>query len=125
MDDNSTTISQLKDSIAAFTEERDWKQFHSPKNLGMSIAIEAAELMEHFQWITQEDSQKLDDAKRHEVGEELADVICYCVALANSMNIDIAQAFEKKMARNREKYPAEQFKGFYGHDDPQYVRRDD
>ncbi len=104
--------------MAQFANERDWNQFHSPKNLSMSIAIEAAELMEHFQWISQEESSSLTDAKRHEVQEELADVVCYCLALANSMDFDISKAFEHKMARNREKYPAETFKGFYGHDDP-------
>ena len=118
MDDATTTVKQLKNAIAEFANERDWNQFHSPKNLSMSIAIEAAELMEHFQWISQEESRKLDDAKRHEVQEELADVVCYCLAMANSMDIDIATAFELKMARNREKYPAEEFKGIYGHDDP-------
>jgi NTP pyrophosphatase (non-canonical NTP hydrolase) len=118
MDDATTTVKQLKDAIAQFADERDWNQFHSPKNLSMSIAIEAAELMEHFQWISQEESRKLDDAKRLDVKEELADVVCYCLALANSMNIDLSESFEHKMARNREKYPAEEFKGIYGHDDP-------
>jgi NTP pyrophosphatase (non-canonical NTP hydrolase) len=118
MDDTTTTVKQLKDAIAQFADERDWNQFHSPKNLSMSIAIEAAELMEHFQWISQEESRKLDDVKRHHAQEELADVVCYCLALANSMDIDLAKSFEHKMALNRKKYPAEEFKGIYGHDDP-------
>ena len=118
MDDSATTIQQLKDEITKFADERDWEQFHTPKNLCMSIAIEAAELMEHFQWIRPEEVAGFDDAKKLEVQEELADVVAYCIAFANTMNIDIAQAFKHKMARNREKYPADEFKGIYGHDDP-------
>ena len=118
MDDSSTTIQQLKDEITKFADERDWEQFHTPKNLCMSIAIEAAELMEHFQWARPEEVAGFDDAKKLEVQEELADVVAYCIAFANTMDIDIAQAFKHKMARNREKYPAEEFKGIYGHDDP-------
>lgn len=118
MSDSQTTIRQLRDLVAKFVSERDWNQFHSPKNLSMSISIEAAELMEHFQWISQTDSANLGEEKQTEVREELADVMCYCLALANSMNIDIASSIEMKMDRNREKYPAEQFKGYYGHDDP-------
>ena len=118
MDDSSTTIQQLKDEITKFADERDWEQFHTPKNLCMSIAIEAAELMEHFQWTRPEEVAGFDDAKKLEVQEELADVVAYCIAFANTMDIDIAQAFKHKMVRNREKYPAEEFKGIYGHDDP-------
>lgn len=118
MDDSTTTIQQMKDVITQFADERDWEQFHTPKNLCMSIAIEAAELMEHFQWTNPTEVAGFDDAKKLEVQEELADVVAYCIAFANTMNIDIAQAFEHKMVRNREKYPAEEFKGIYGHDDP-------
>jgi len=123
--DDSTTVRQLKDAVDRFAQERDWEQFHTPKNLSMSIAIEAAELMEHFQWTRPGEVENFDDAKKLEVREELADVICYCIAFANTMNIDIAQAFEHKMARNREKYPAEEFKGLYGHNDPDYSGRED
>lgn len=118
MSDKETTVQDLKQIVSKFVAERDWDQFHSPKNLSMSIAIEAAELMEHFQWISQEASACLDIEKRNEVREELADVVCYCLALANSMNFDLADSVRTKMERNRAKYPADQFRGFYGHDDP-------
>lgn len=123
MDDSTTTIQQLKDVVQRFSDERDWEQFHTPKNLSMSIAIEAAELMEHFQWTRPDEWSGFDDAKKIEIQEELADVFCYCLAFANTMDIDLASAFENKMARNRKKYPAEEFKGLYGHDDPDYVQR--
>jgi NTP pyrophosphatase (non-canonical NTP hydrolase) len=116
--DASTTVQQLRNVMIEFVQERDWSQFHSPKNLSMSIAIEAAELMEHFQWISQEQSRELDDSVKHQVAEELADVLCYCLAMANSMNIDLSTAITDKMVRNREKYPADQFRGLYGLDDP-------
>jgi NTP pyrophosphatase (non-canonical NTP hydrolase) len=102
--------------MADFVRERDWEQFHAPKNLAMSLAIEAAELMEHFQWLTVEESR--DIGKRPDdltaVGEELADVTCYLLALANATGIDISDAVRAKMIRNAEKYPAEKFRGRYG-----------
>ena len=118
MEDKETTVQDLKQIVRDFVNERDWNQFHSPKNLSMSIAIEAAELMEHFQWISLEDSTKVDPNRKHAVEEELADVMCYCLALANSMEIDLASSIRAKMDSNRRKYPTDLFKGFYGHDDP-------
>lgn len=118
MTDLNTTVDELKQILRQFVNERDWNQFHSPKNLSMSIAIEAAELMEHFQWISQEASNNLDSQKKAEVQDELADVMCYCLAMANSMDIDLSVSIHEKMQRNRKKYPSDQFKGFYGHDDP-------
>ncbi len=115
--DATTTVSQLKAMMRQFVDERDWKQFHTPKNLSMSIAIEAAELMEHFQWLTPEQSRDLDETSRHEVGEELADVLCYAFAIANEMEIDIASTVTAKMQKNRLKYPAEMFHGRYGQKD--------
>ena len=123
MDDSTTTIQQLKDVVAQFAEQRDWEQFHTPKNLSMSIAIEAAELMEHFQWVRPGEVEAFDTAKKVEIGEELADVVSYCLAFASTMDIDVAAALEHKMARNREKYPAEKFKGLYGHDDPGFEKQ--
>ena len=78
--DEQTTVSELRQLMAQFVAERDWGQFHSPKNLAMSMAIEASELMEHFQWLTNEQSEEIDAAVRHEVGEELADVVCYAMS---------------------------------------------
>lgn len=113
-DDSNTTVEQLRDCMRTFVSERDWQQFHSPKNLSMSLAIEAGELMEHFQWITIEDSRSIDETQKAAAGEELADVICYALALANSMDIDIASTLYKKMEKNRAKYPADEFKGRFG-----------
>ena len=116
--DEQTTVSELRQLMAQFVAERDWGQFHSPKNLAMSMAIEASELMEHFQWLTNEQSEEIDAAVRHEVGEELADVVCYAMSLANSLDIDIASAVFQKMEKNRLKYPVDKFRGRYGDSDP-------
>lgn len=115
MPDATTTLADLRDLVRRFVEERDWRQFHSPKNLSMSLAIEAAELMEHFQWIEIAESRtvKDDPAKLAEVGEELADVLCYALALANELGIDIASAVRAKMIKNAAKYPAELSRGRY------------
>jgi len=105
--------------VADFVAERDWSQFHSPKNVSMALAIEAAELMEHFQWLTTEASRRLpeDPAKLAEVGEELADVVGYSLALANELGLDLSSAIRAKMVKNAEKYPADQYRGRYGPDD--------
>ena len=116
--DEQTTVSELRQLMAQFVAERDWSQFHSPKNLAMSVAIEASELMEHFQWLTNEQSEEVDAAVRHEVGEELADVVCYAMSLANSLDIDIASSVFQKMEKNRLKYPVDEFRGRYGDSDP-------
>ena len=114
--DANTTVAELRQLIADFVAERDWSQFHSPKNVSMALAIEAAELMEHFQWLTTEASRHLVDEpeKLAAVGEELADVVGYCVALANELGIDLSSAIRAKMAKNRLKYPADQYRGRYG-----------
>lgn len=106
--------------VAQFVAERDWQQFHAPKNLAMALAIEVAELMEHYQWVDLPTSRTLTDdpERRQDVADELADVFCYTLALADELNIDIASALETKMVKNREKYPAQEFRGFYGHNDP-------
>ena len=115
MSDSSTSIADLRDIVRQFVVERDWQQFHSPKNLSMSLAIEAAELMEHFQWIDIAASRGLKDdpAKLTAVGEEIADVLCYVLALANELDLDLSAALRDKMAKNAIKYPAEQSRGRY------------
>ncbi|MCE9607856.1 MAG: nucleotide pyrophosphohydrolase [Planctomycetia bacterium] len=120
MDDASTTVAELRALVRRFVDERQWSQFHTPKNLAMSVAIEAAELMEHFQWLTAEQSAAVavDAGKRQAVGEELADVVCYALALANALDLDLADSVARKMLRNAEKYPTGEFQGRYGHDDP-------
>lgn len=113
--DYSTTVAELRKLVADFVAERDWSQFHSPKNVSMALAIEAAELMEHFQWLTTDASRELaaDPDKLAEVAEELADVIGYSFALANELGLDISSAVRAKMVKNAEKYPAEQYRGRY------------
>ena len=116
--DQATTVADLRQMVLEFVQERDWQQFHSPKNLSMAMAIETGELMEHFQWIDTEESRSPSAEKMVDIGEELADVLCYAFAIANELNIDIASTMARKMVRNREKYPAKEFRGRYGKDDP-------
>ncbi len=111
MTDQTITLHELKERMAAFVRERDWEQFNSPKNLSMSIAIEAAELMEHFQWLTLEQGQELEPEVLQEVGEELADIVLYALSMANSLQIDLAETVLAKMAKNERKYPQEQVRG--------------
>jgi NTP pyrophosphatase (non-canonical NTP hydrolase) len=113
MSDRDTTIAELADLVRHFVDERNWGQFHSPKNLAMGMAIEAAELMEHFQWLTTDASRTAgNDAQELEaISDELADVFCYVLALANEMKIDVATALRRKMVKNVVKYPAQQFRG--------------
>ena len=119
MSDQETTLTQLRQIVREFVDARDWQQFHSPKNLSMALAIEAAELMEHFQWITPEASRAIgeDAEKRAAVCEELADVLCYALAIANELEIDVSQAVRQKMEKNALKYPADDFRGRYGPED--------
>jgi dCTP diphosphatase len=115
MTDATTTLAELREAMRLFVSARDWEQFHSPKNLSMSLAIEAAELMEHFQWIDVAESRRLknEPAKLAAIGEEQADVLCYAVALANSLDLDLSQAVRDKIAKNAIKYPAEECRGKY------------
>src|SRR4030095_15491478 len=119
--DRATPFANLRHLIRRFVEERDWRQFHSPKNLSMSLAIEAAELMEHFQWIDIAESRAAasDPHKLAAIREELADVLCYALALANELGIDLAQAVRDKMIKNAAKYPADEYRGRYGPEDAQ------
>jgi len=119
MSDEQTTVFELRKLVRRFVDARDWRQFHSPKNLTMALAIESAELMEHFQWITAEASRAVgsDAAKKRAVGEELADVVCYALAIANELDIDVAEAMRQKMVKNEQKYPAAEFRGRYGPED--------
>jgi NTP pyrophosphatase (non-canonical NTP hydrolase) len=117
--DCHTTVAELKKLIGDFVAERDWAQFHSPKNVSMALAIEVAELMEHFQWLTTEASRRIadDPEKLAEVGEELADVVGYSLALANELGIDVSSAMRAKMVKNAQKYPANEFRGRFGPED--------
>ncbi len=111
MQDSKTTLAELKDRMARFVRERDWEQFHTPKNLSMSIAIEAAELMEHFQWLTVEESKNLDSVALQDIGEELADIVIYSLSLSNALDLDLTRTILEKMEKNIRKYPQEKVKG--------------
>ena len=115
MSDGTTTIQELIDVVAAFEEERDWRQFHSPKNLAMGVAIETGELLELFQWISEAESQAVteDAEEMQKVREEVADVFCYLLNLAYVMDIDLSEAFYEKMKVNAKKYPADKYRGKY------------
>jgi len=117
--DKQTTVSELRELVHQFVDQRDWQQFHAPKNISMALAIEAAELMEHFQWLTTEASRDVvnDPVKLAEIGEELADVLCYTLALANELGIDVSTTMRKKMLKNEIKYPAQLYRGRYGPED--------
>ncbi len=119
MSDQNTTVAALRTIVRDFVDARDWQQFHSPKNLSMSLAIEAAELMEHFQWITTDASRVVGDQaeKLEAIGEELADVICYALAIANELDIDVSNTLRNKMKKNEAKYPAAEYQGRYGPED--------
>ena len=123
MSDSTTTVADLRQIIREFVDERDWRQFHAPKNVSMALAVEAAELMEHFQWLDVEASRQLpsDPAKLAAIGEELADVIGYSLALANELGIDVSEAIRNKMVKNRLKYPADEFRGRYRREDAKRV----
>ena len=115
MNDSNTTIIELKKIVEDFVNERDWSQFHNPKNLSMALAIEAGELMDIFKWnSTQEcDDMMSEKNTRQDATDELADIMIYALAFSNRNNINISSAIEKKMIKNREKYPAEKFKGHF------------
>jgi dCTP diphosphatase len=103
---------ELRETLRAFTREREWDRYHTPKNLAMALIVEAAELAEHFQWLTAEESQSLrHGAKREEIGDELADVLIYLVELADTLDIDLAAAARAKIAKNALKYPVEKARG--------------
>lgn len=115
MPDATTTVADLREAMRRFVAERDWEQFHSPKNLVMGLAVEAAELMEHFLWIDLDASRAAgnDPAQRGAVADEMADVACYLLALSNTLGIDLSEAIAAKLAKNAIKYPVEKCKGRY------------
>ena len=106
MNSTSDSLSDLRERLRQFAAERDWEQFHVPKNLAMSVAIEAAEIMEHFQWLTPEESASLPESRRAAVAYEIADVLLYLVRLADVLDIDPVEAALDKMVINARKYPA-------------------
>lgn len=106
MTDQTRTIQEIKDKIAIFVEERNWNEFHNPKNLSMSIAIEASELMEIFQWLSPEEAANIKNINENvHLQEELSDILIYCFSLANRLGIDISSAIDDKIVKNGIKYP--------------------
>jgi NTP pyrophosphatase (non-canonical NTP hydrolase) len=106
-----TSLNDLRDALRIFAVDRDWDQFHSPKNLASALIVEAAELVEHFQWMTEQESRSLSAGKVAAVGEELADVLIYLVRLADKLEIDLLDAASRKIRRNAEKYPIDKAQG--------------
>lgn len=105
------TLDELAARLAEFARERDWDQFHAPKNLAMALAGEVGELLEHFQWLTEEQSRALPPDSKDAVALEMADVLLYLVRLADKLDVDLAAAADRKIALNAERYPVEQFRG--------------
>ena len=105
------SLDQLNATLLAFARERDWEQFHSPKNLSMALAGEAGELLEHFQWLSEQQSANLDPNKKDAVAMELADILIYLVRLAERLEIDLLEAAQRKIAINQARYPAERVRG--------------
>ncbi len=99
-------MEDLRGAIGAFIAERDWQQFHSPKNLAMALSVEASEILEHFQWLTEEQSRNLPPEKLAEVREEIGDVMIYLTELAEKLDVDPVEAAKAKLEINRQKYPA-------------------
>ncbi len=111
--DTQTTVGILRQAVADFVDARDWRPFHTPKNLSMSIAIEAAELMERFQWLTTGEAQEAveDPAELAAVTDELADIVIYCLSLSNALDLDVSSAVLGKLQANEHRYPAGEFRG--------------
>lgn len=113
MKDSETNLAEIKERVLAFAKERDWEQFHSPKNLSMALAAEAGELLEHFLWTESSTSREVikDEAKIRKIREELADIVIYALEFANMTQTDLAKAIEKKMSQNAAKYPVDKARG--------------
>jgi NTP pyrophosphatase (non-canonical NTP hydrolase) len=101
----------LRERLRAFAKERDWAQFHSPKNLAMALSVEAAELLERFQWLTEKQSKALDAKHRAAVAEEMADVLIYLTLLADKLEVDLLTESHKKITKNGRRYPVALAKG--------------
>lgn len=107
----TTELEGLRDRLRQFAQERDWDRFHSPKNLAMALSAEAAEVVEHFQWLSEAQSAELPADKRAEVAAELADVLLYLVRLADKLDVNLAEAATRKIAQNEQRYPRERVHG--------------
>ena len=104
-------VTQLRDALRKFAEERDWDQYHSPKNLASALSVEAAELLERFQWLTEDQSRKLPPEELQKVREEMADVLNYLVRLADKLDVNLLEAAREKIELNAQKYPVDKARG--------------
>ncbi len=107
----SKELEALRDALRQFAADRDWDQFHSPKNLASALSVEAAELLEHFQWLTEEQSKGLSSEAKLRVADEMADVLVYLVRLADKLDVNLIDIARSKIARNAEKYPVDKARG--------------
>lgn len=110
-DETTDSLAQLNERLLAFARERDWEQFHSPKNLAMALIAECAELVEHFQWLSEEQSRQLPPAKQEQVALEMADILIYLIRAAERLDIDLIAAAHRKIAINESRYPADKVYG--------------
>ena len=108
---DAESLSQLRDLLRQFAAERDWDQFHSPKNLASALAVEAAELLERFQWLTEDESRNLPPAELAKVRQEIADVLNYLVRLADKLDVNLLEAAREKIELNAKKYPVDKARG--------------
>ena len=113
MDDESTTLAQLKQFVREFRDRRDWRQFHNPKDLAIAISIESAELLEKFLWKDAKEVEEVsaDLSKKEEIQEELADILLFCLSFTETTGIDLSQAIQAKLEKNETKYPADKARG--------------
>lgn len=108
---SDVTLSDIRNSLRLFAAERDWDQYHSPKNLASALIVEAGELLEHFQWMTEEASKSPTAKQLNHLREEMADVLIYLVRLADKLNIDLLEAARQKIEKNALKYPRDKARG--------------
>ena len=109
--DCSQDLNSIRDRLRKFVDERDWDQFHNPKNLAMALSVESSELLELFQWLTDAESQELDKEKQKEAEMELADILIYLIRIADKLDIDLLDAVAKKLEINEQRYPVSKVKG--------------
>ena len=107
----NSDLAELRDALRRFAAERDWDQFHSPKNLASALVVEAGELLERFQWLSEEQSRALSAKDKEKVAEEMADVFVYLIRLADKLDLDLLEVARDKIARNAQKYPVEKSRG--------------
>lgn len=111
MADATATVAHLRDRVASFVRARDWEKYHNAKDVAISMSVEAAELLELFQWRSDEEADLRDAAFREAVEDELADVFVYCLSLANAIGCDLSDVTLRKLAKNERKYPADEWRG--------------